>query len=414
MKILLISYFLPPDKSVGGFRALSFAKHLPSFGINLSILTAETVPDKAKYLKEELGIEQLYLAKASRVRELGYKTKILNILELLNLESFFFFPDLYFNWKKKAIKQGEKAIKEENIEAILVTIPPYTAAVVAYKLAKKYTLPLLLDYRDPWASHPNIKFPGKFMQKRHEKLEKRIVNYATFYSTVCRENARVIEQSSGIHTEEFKIIYNGYFDENVPKKDTPKITDKFTLSYFGNYYKGHKNSIKEFVLGFKMMVEKNNLSTDDICLRYAGTKSRSAIQRDLSIGDLEEYFVDLGVLEGDKLIAEIQKSHINYVFAPKSLQHALATKIFDYGLGNSHILLIGEKDAIFNWCIEINQKFTYAKEDRYEIAEMLEKLYKLWKDGKLEYGCDSEKIKEYNRKFQALKLAGLINDAIEV
>ena len=413
MKILLISYFLPPDKSVGGFRALSFAKHFPSSGINLSILTADTVPDKAKYLKKEIGIEQLYLAKASRVRELGYKTKILNILELLNLESFFFFPDLYFDWKKKAIKQGEKAIKEENIEAILVTIPPYTAAVVAYKLAKKYNLPLLLDYRDPWASHPNIKFPGKFLRKRHEKLEKRIANYATFYSTVCRENARVIEQSSGIPIEEFKIIYNGYFDENVPKKDTPKITDKFTLSYFGNYYKGHNHSIKEFVLGFKMMVEKNNLSADDICLRYAGTKSRSAIQRDLSLGNLEEYFVDLGVLEGDKLMAEIQKSHINYVFAPKSLEYALATKIFDYGLGNSHILLIGEKDAIYNWCIEINQKFTYAKEDRYEIAEILEKLYKLWKDGKLEYGCDSEKIKEFNRKTQAIKLVGLVKNALK-
>jgi len=400
---------MPPDKSVGGFRALSFAKHFPSSDIKLSILTADTELDKAKFLKDELGIEQIYLAKASRVRELGYKTKVLNILELLNLEYYFFFPDLYYDWKKHAIKQGERAIKEENIEAIFVTFPPYTSAVVAYKLAKKYNLPLLLDYRDPWASHPNI----KSIRKRHEKLEKKIAKYAKLYSTVCLENARLVEKSSGIPLEKIDIIYNGYFDENVPKKDTPKITDKFTLSYFGNYYKAHKDIIKEFVLGFKMMVEKNNLTTDDICLRYAGTKSRSAILRDLSLGNLQAFFVDLGILEGDELVTEIQKSHINYVFAPKSLEHALATKIFDYGLGNSHILLIGEKDAIYNWCEEVNQKYTYVKEDRNEIAESLERLYKLWKKDKLEYGCDSEKIKEYNRKIQALKLADLVINAIK-
>lgn len=412
MRILFISYFMPPDKSVGGFRALSFAKHFPSSNIELSILTADTELNKAKFLKNELGIKQIYLAKASRVRELGYKTKILNIIELLNLEYFFFFPDLYFDWKRHAFKQGEKAIKEDNIDAIFVTLPPYTSAVVAYKLAKKYNLPLFLDYRDPWGSHPNIKFPARFVKRRHIKLEKKIAKYAKLHSTVCRENARFVEKSSGIPFEKISIIYNGYFDENIPKKDTPKITDKFTLSYFGNYYKGHRNIIKEFVLGFKLMVEKNNLTADNICLRYAGTKSRSAILRDFSLGNLQEFFVDLGILEGEELIAEIQKSHINYVFAPKSLEHALATKIFDYGLGNSHILLIGEKDAIYNWCIDVNQKFTCVKEDRYEIAESLERLYKQWKDGKLEYGCDSEKIKEYNRKIQALKLADLVKNAI--
>lgn len=103
----------------------------------------------------------------------------------------------------------------------------------------------------------------------------------------------------------------------------------------------------------------------------------SAIKHDLELGSITEYFEDLGNLEGAEMIKEIQKSHINYVFAPKILNHNLATKIFDYGLGNSHILVIGEKKAIYNWCVSVEQKFSHVEEERYAIAEEFENLYKL-------------------------------------
>jgi len=414
MRILFITYFFPPDKSVGGFRAASLVNHFPEKDINLTLLTAETSEKKRKELEQKFGKGNFFLSRAPQIREIGYKTKILSLLELLNLEHYFFFPDIYFPWIRRTYKIGKKIIQEGKIDAILVTLPPYSSAVIGYKLAKKFSLPLILDYRDPWSTHTGLKFPKFIVKQRHRKLERKIANYSKLIITVGDGYAKLISDATNIDEKEISVIPNGYYASNMPKQIAPKIQKKFTLSFFGNYSKAHSKIVKEFVLGFRIMVEKNKLDPSDITLRYAGIQSRTAIQRDLELGNLAEYFEDLGNLEGAEMIKEIQKSHINYVFAPKILDHNLATKIFDYGLGNSHILVIGEKKAIYNWCISVEQRFTHVEEDRYAIAEELENLYKLWKENKLEYGCNEKKIAKYNRKYLALKFADLLNKTIKI
>ena len=75
--------------------------------------------------------------------------------------------------------------------------------------------------------------------------------------------------------------------------------------------------------------------------------------------------------------------------------------------------VIGEKDAIYNWCVDISQKFTYTEGKRNAIADDLEQLYYFWKENKLEYGCNPEKIKEFNRKNQSIKLVNAIKRTLE-
>ena len=337
MRVLFITYFFPPDKSVGGFRAASLVNHFPEKDISLTLLTAETSGKKRKELEQKFVKENLFLSRAPQIRELGYKTKILSLLESLNLEHYFLFPDIYFPWIRRTCRIGKKIIQEGKIDAVLVTLPPYSAAVVGYKLAKKFSLPLILDYRDPWSTHTGLKFPKFIVKQRHRKLERKIANYSRLIITVGEGYATLISNATNIDEKEISVIPNGYFAINKPTQIAPKIQDKFTLSFFGNYSKAHKKIVKEFILGFSIMVEKNKLDPSEIALRYAGMQSRSVIQRDLELGNITEYFEDLGNLEGAEMIKEIQKSHINYVFAPKILDHNLATKIFDYGLGSQNL-----------------------------------------------------------------------------
>ncbi len=410
MKILFISYFFPPDKSVGAIRAASLVKHFPEKDIDITLLTADTSEEKRKELEKIFQKEKFSLSKAPKLREIGYKTKILSLLELLNLEHYFFFPDVYSYWIRRTYKIGKKIIQKSNFDAVLITLPPYSSAVIGYKLAKKFNLPLILDYRDPWSSHIGLNFPKFIVKQRQRKLERKIASYSKFIVTVIDSCATLISEATNIDEKEIVVIPNGYSTNKMPTQTAPKIKEKFTLSFFGNYSKTHGNTVKEFVLGFRLMVEKNKLGPDDIAIRYAGIKSRSAINRDLEISNITEYFDDLGNLEVEEMIKEIQRSHINYVFAPKILGHNLTTKIFDYCLGNSHVLIIGEKESIYDWCISIEQKLTHVEEDRHAIAEKLEVLYNLWKEGKLEYGCNVAKIAKYNRKELAFKYANLLHE----
>jgi len=47
----------------------------------------------------------VYYAKRPKLREIGYKIKLLALLELLNLDKLLFFPDIYFPWIKRAVKR---------------------------------------------------------------------------------------------------------------------------------------------------------------------------------------------------------------------------------------------------------------------------------------------------------------------
>ena len=95
MRILFISYFFPPDKSVGGLRAASLMQHFPEKDIDMTLITAETTLEKSEILRKELGDENVFLAEAPKLREIGYKTKLLSLIEILNLEHYLFFPDIW-------------------------------------------------------------------------------------------------------------------------------------------------------------------------------------------------------------------------------------------------------------------------------------------------------------------------------
>ncbi len=413
MRILFISYFFPPDKAVGGHRASSITKVFVEEGINIALLTANQEISELEELKNYHNLSDIYQAKESQIRKIGYKTKILVGLELFNLDRLLFFPDLYFPWIRRALKVGEKALKELEIDAIMVTLPPYSAAVVGYKLSKKYDIPLIVDHRDPWTSNPTFTLPRFIVRKRHRKLESKITRHARINVAVGNECAQLLGDSSGVEKETFHIIPNGYFESNVPDKEVPKIEDKFTISYFGNYYKVHKPYFSEFVMGLKEMIDKNNLNPEQLAIRYAGLTSRTAIHRDLARGDLLPYFEDLGHLEGKTLIEEIQKSHLNFVFVPSSVEYALATKIYDYAVGNSHILIIGGKGEISDWCDVIEQKYSLVEGKADSITKVLDNLFKKWKNTELEYGCNKTKLTEYGRFNLAIKYANIVKKELK-
>lgn len=412
MNVLFISYFFPPDKSVGGFRASSMVKYFPEAGINVTLLTANTEISKSKKLLKEHNLKKVYHAKASQLRRIGYKTKILAVIELLKLDKWLFFPDIYFPWIRRANKLGGKIIENKKIDAIFVTAPPYSSFVVGYKLSKKYKLPLILDYRDPWTTNPTKNYPKFIVQKKHEKLERKIAKQGSIHVAVGNEAARLISISSGIPQTKFIIIPNGYFHENVKFANQVKEKNKFLISYFGNYYHVHKHIFEIFVKGVEKVILDNNLVPKDISLRYAGMTSRSAIKRDLNKGNLMPFFEDLGNLNGKELIQEIQKSHLNFVLVPAGVEYALATKIYDYALGDSHILIIGERGEVSKWCDEVEQKYTIIPESEKELQEGLNSLYLRWKQNKLEYGCNKSKLEEYDRKNLALKLANIIKERL--
>jgi hypothetical protein len=410
MKILLISYFFPPSTSVGGLRALSFNQYLPEEGINVVVLTSGAKQQTSQNFQNKTGHSNIYYSKETKLRELGYKTKILPILELLRLDHLIFFPDIYFKWIKSTVKVGKEIIQKEKPDAIYVTGPPFSSFIAAYKLSVKHDIPLLVEYRDPWLGNPYSMNPFKLTNKRIRKWERKIVEHSKLLVTVGPEYAEFIANKLETDKGLFEIIHNGFFPETSYKQILKKNEKIFTVSFFGSFYTLQKPLFEKFIEGFKLMIDEKELKPSEIKFQYAGGISRSVINRIISKNNISSYFEDLGFLNKENLNEEIQKSHLVFLTVPQGTEYMLQTKIYDYLGGNSHILLVGETGAMSKLCEECEQKYVEIKTEENEVTTTLSNLYKKWKENKLEYGCNGEKLENYNRKTLAQKLAKIIKN----
>ncbi len=412
MKILLITYFFPPETHPGGERAYSFCKYFPKNGIEVVLLTSKEDLNENQ-LKKEIDISALYVAKQPRLREWGYKTKILALLELLKIDKMLFFPDTRFPWIKRAFKQGEKAIKEHKIDCILVSAPIFTAFVTANNLSKKYNIPLILDYRDPWNGSPYIKYPNKLTERRYRKKELEIINQASSIVTVSEECAKLIAHNIEKPVSEIDVVYNGFFHEKIPKFEQEEKNKSFTITYVGSLYILRRKPFTNFLKGFYDFVNKEGLTEKDIQINYAGMTSRNYIIRMLEATNTHEYFKDLGFIHDKKEYYKIlQKTHILPLMIPEKGEYALPTKLFDYMITNSHILFIGNQGSPTQMCDKTKQIYDLTNDNPSEISKKLSTIYQDWKENKLKYGCDLEILKNFSRENQAKVYTDILKEKI--
>ncbi|MBY9001203.1 MAG: glycosyltransferase [Candidatus Heimdallarchaeota archaeon] len=406
MRLLVISYFSPADKITGGFRAVSFTKYFPEAGIDISLITSNSKIKDDTDMIQKYNLKTVEITRSIRIRNIGYKIKVLALLELLKLDSFLFFPDIFRFWNRRALKKCQKMLDEQKMDAILVTAPPHSSFYFAAKLAKKNNLPLILDYRDPLSGSPYMFFPPIIKQLVRRK-EKKIVNEAKILVTVGEECAKLISDTLSLKDRPIQVIYNGYYEEDKLEVSVEK-SNKFTISYFGHFYTLRQKGFEALARGIKLLVTKYNLSPEDIALQYAGKTSRKTLQKILDSAGIADYFNDLGLLSNETLFREISKSILNVVLIPPKTTYTLPTKIYDYAYSNSHILLIGEEGEVSKWCKKVDQQYTHAEIEPEKLTETLWKLYSEWKTGSLNYGCDFQKLKTFSRKNLAIHYAEII------
>ncbi len=414
MNILLLAYNFPPSKRVSGFRPYSFVKYLPEFGINITLLTNLNEEEKETLLTN-IYIDNIFTVENSVLHKFLYKLKILHAWKKGKFNRLLLLQNNCFSWVNRSYKVGKKILKEEQIDAIMAIGEDFKTFILGYRLSKKFGVPLILDYQDAWSEKPfdiyRLKWFEKVVKRRVKKHEKKIIDKANILIAVGPEYAKHIAKNLNINAEEFKIVYNGFFENYQQKNIVDKSKKPFSISYFGSIYGNRKNIAVNFLQGLKKMIAINGLDLEDIEFRYAGITSRRIIEQMVKNIEIVEHYKDCGYfdqdkfMENDEYMKAIQNSTILVTFAPKGAEFVIPTKIYDYAVGNSHILVIGEDGAISSLCNNMEQEYTLVSNDVHKISETLDRLYKKWKNNSLKFGCNINKLSKYNRRYQAKILA---------
>jgi glycosyltransferase involved in cell wall biosynthesis len=252
-RVLIITYYWPPSGGSGVQRWLKFAKYLPEAGWEPVIFTPEN-PDfdlKDETLLKEISPnlevirfpiwEPYQLFAKVKKRGKSHPGRILEqqkkgFLEKVAiwLRANLLVPDPRMFWVKPSVQFLNQLLHEGQFQAIITTGPPHSLHLIGQKLKQKHRIPWLADFRDPWSQWEFLDtLPMmSFIRKRHEALERKVLQQADGVVTISPTFQRDLEKLSG---RKIDLITNGYDIADIPTDfhPRPKLAKRLHLVYTG-------------------------------------------------------------------------------------------------------------------------------------------------------------------------------------
>ncbi|MFW5983159.1 MAG: glycosyltransferase [bacterium] len=436
-KVLIIAYDFPPYVSVGGLRPYSWYKYFHEFGLYPVVVTRQWDNKYGNHLdyiapgesnetiveESETGtiIRTPYKPNLSNRLLLKYGEKRFRLLRKAITAYYEFMQFLFFVGPKAGLYRGAKRyLKQHKVDAIIATGEPFILFKYAAKLNKKYNIPWVADYRDPWTQNSSrstnllLKMWNGYFEKRYLSEVKHITTVSDFFKNQIR---------SIVKGKPFSIIYNGY---NLPtafkeKAFTPK-SDKLRIAFAGSIYPWHPwKSV------LQCLAELDERNSNDFELTFYGINQTAEIKQYLEkyLPDLKKSIKFYPKLDNQNLLFELSKHHGLLLFNDYSIA---GTKIYDYLAVKRRILLCYTNDSKANKLKEahfplpegtsFNQNLQqeiiaytesgYAIQNSEELHAVLLSLHQELQENRM-LPCHSVHIEDFSRKKQTERLAALIS-----
>lgn len=364
INILFIAFEFPPLNNGGVYRSLAFVKYLPKFGINPIVITLhkDSYNDtfEAFGFDENLGKEVIEQSTMIPVKS-GVK-KSLSKLQQFTSIYFSIHGNEVNNWKKKFYAAVHKAIEQYAPEMIFATVPPFSILPLTNTIAKKYKLPLVLDFRDAWSQWRTLPYGTVFHYWKTLKMERKYLNSA---NAIIGTSKQTLDEFKKLHSKipasKFHYIPNGYNGELLNWKPINPHKELFTIGYVGSFYfsaearkqmldpwwkkRGHKmlqyiphiqdwlyrspyfffKTIKQFNISYPVLAKK-------IRIKFAGKKPNWLIEMIRQFG-LEEQVDLMGELSHHESLLFQQQCAALLITSAKQLggrDYSIAGKTFEY------------------------------------------------------------------------------------
>ena len=426
-RLLILAYDFPPYVSVGGLRPYAWAKYLYEFGVYPIVVTRQwsnTYGDERDYVAPSATNEMIYEeSPEGAILRMPYKPNMANRIFLkygnsrfsllrrlvsayYEITQFFFFVG-----PKSCVYRGAVHYLQNNyVDAIIATGEPFVLFKYASFLSKKYNIPWVADYRDPWKG--SCKF-----------LEQYFVRSATSLTTVNAFFAKTIGQ---LVNRSFEVVMNGYNEELTSKYSNEEQPSNGVLrfAYVGTIYKYHP--LESVLSVFNDFASNNN--SQPIELNFYGINAKTRIKKIIAekypkIQDVVHVYPRMSNAE---ILQHLSQHHVMLLF---NYYYNIGTKIYDYMAMHRRIVLCyshdveadqlrkkyypesvipGMKDTIqADMIIETNSGI--VAQDKQHLLQIMQSISKEFsKTGFV--ACNSSGYEQYSRRKQTEKLANLVEE----
>lgn len=377
-RVLLISYHFPPDSAVGGLRAAKFARFLPSFGWEASVLSIKEKyiekPDP-KRLKDVEGIETIRTVQLPTIRGLYLRLKRLlnagaksgqspSINKPLNnrqresliqnlkryfISLFILLPDDKMSWVVPAALRAVLEVRRRGITHVFTSSPPHSTQLAGLIVKKLTGVVWVADFRDPWMETIDCKpaVSRSALSDRVELwLEGKVLRNADKVVTTTEAFRKSLEERYwDMPEDKFVYIPNGIDATKFAKANDTAKYERFTITYAGTIYEGRTpepvfEAISALIAGSKIKRTEIRFKLVGNCDSIFGRDTLS-IARSYGLDGVVEVSEPVPYHEALRMM---RSSHLLLLLAP-SQPLAVPAKVYDYLGSGTRILALTEEGA---------------------------------------------------------------------
>ena len=214
-RILIITYYFPPWGLGGVQRVAKFAKYLPDFGWDVTVIA----PSATDYHQQDPTLLD-DLPRSVRVERIEYSDIAMSLSRAAShigrigpigpisrwLSSWRDFPDRHRQFAVLAVKRARELMKESPFDIVFTSSPPPSVHLAGLEL--KRDIPWIADFRDPWQALADDYGPTLFHRLRNSALHQRILKSADAVVAVTPELRKHFESDCG--GDGVQVIRNGY------------------------------------------------------------------------------------------------------------------------------------------------------------------------------------------------------------
>jgi len=428
-RVLLITYYWPPDASIGGVRPAKVATQLRANGWEPIILTVkdqyyeELDPSSLRLDSEFVTIRtrclptfpNIYLALRSCFRRFlprpARQSSGPSVSEPTNekangprrdstlrhtLRSIMYTPDEYIGWLPFAVVHAWIVMRRYDIACVVSTGPPFTAHLAALCMKRLFRMPWIAEFRDPWASADTR--PAEIMSQLstwlNDRLERAVISRAD--RVVCVTPATTgwyRSLYSHLPSHHWETITNGFTAQEFGTATGAPDPSKFTISYLGTF--DYERSPELLFRAVQELSREGIVNQDDLSIRFVGkcdaVRGRPMMDLVNAYG-LNKVVTLAGTVPRHEALNEMRRSHVLLLLVTHQ-KISVPAKTYEYLGAGRRILAITEKDGA---TAEVLRRVGGAIISPDDIGEM-KRVLRTWYH---EYRCGDYKGLEHNEQFK--------------
>ena len=444
-RVLMAAYYFPPLSGSGVFRSIKFAKYLPLFDWEPTVISTDRPPngwnfaDQSQLKEIPEGMEVVRIPdgistgretslNGDRVQAiLGFLRSVLRfspeadrifsqlsqsregVMQLLT------FPCGALAWAYDVVQYIEKNIDLDSFQVVYTTSGPSSAHLIGFYLKQKYGIPWVADYRDPWTfnAYGADYNPENQEQRLLFELESVLLQGASCNLTIEKSMTEIYQKNFALSQEKIKSITNGYDESDFAALEVPKgRTDKFTINYSGLLYT-RQRSIAPVLTAIQQLCDEKKIELSKLRFRIVGASETGNIEAAERFG-LAQIMEYTGYLSHSQALQANLSANMLLLFVgdEEKFKAVYTGKFFEYLRSGRPILALAPKDgAVERVLRESGHGEAFLSTQISEIKAMILWEYQKWAQGEALELLHSPVIEQFERKVLTKQLADILDTA---